>query len=147
MPKVDASTQTTNHGQSILQVEILFQHDTYYLPGGDLFIRIDDTIFQIHAYFLTRESTIWRHVVETNRRGRTVNDPIKLGIHIPCAPPPTIDIFAHFLWVFYNPTYYNYTATRETWSEIYILALKWEFKEIQLARNHEIGPTRNGRNI
>ena len=129
---VNVSTQTTKdiHHSSI---KILFQHNTYYLPEGDLFIKIDNILFCVHTYFFTRESIIWRNILETTHRGWSINDLIEIGIHIPYSTTATVKLFAHFLWVFYNPTYYKYTTTREIWDQIYnyALLLNWEFDKIQ----------------
>ena len=36
----------------------------YYLPGGDLYILIDNTMFRVHRYFLTRDSDTIRCKLE-----------------------------------------------------------------------------------
>ena len=58
--------------------------DKYYLPGGDLYILIDDTMFQVHHYFLTRNSGTIRCKLEAAEldkdapTGATRTDPICL---------------------------------------------------------------------
>ena len=44
----------------------LRHHPNYYLPGGDLFIQIDDALFCVHSYFFIRESSRWLHFLRTS---------------------------------------------------------------------------------
>ena len=61
--------ETTTHLNS--PAPIITNHQEYYLPGGDLFIKVDNILFCVHAYFFIQESTIWRNILRMNRRGRT----------------------------------------------------------------------------
>ena len=130
LSKTTMSTGTTEqiitHPKSVI-----VNHSEYYLPGGDLSIQANDTLFWVHKYFFIRESTIWRNVIGMTRRGRTATDPVKLGTHILCSTIPTPDSFAHFLWVFYNPVYSKYITTKGIWTQMYTYALNWGFNEIQ----------------
>src|SRR5271163_2665926 len=49
---------------------IIETHIDYYLPGGDLFIQVDTTIFHVHSYFFNRESQDCRNLIEHTVRGR-----------------------------------------------------------------------------
>ena len=93
----------------------LRRHPNYYLPGGDLFIQINDTLFCIHSYFFIRESTRWLHFLRHTTQGRHTHDPIVLSHEFNISPPPTPQTFALFLWVFYNPYYCVYDVSIPTW--------------------------------
>lgn len=110
---------------------IIQNHRVYYFPSGNLFIRIDSTLFRIHSHFFTRESDLWRNLLGTTTQGRTANNPIDLVNQLPCDPTPTAETFANFLWVFYNPRYGIYETTEETWAIIYEHAYCWHFLEVQ----------------
>ena len=38
--------------------EPIILSNKYYLPGGDLYILIDNTMFWVHRYLITRDSTM-----------------------------------------------------------------------------------------
>jgi len=102
----------------------------YYLPGGDLYVQIDNTLFRIHSYFLIRESFIWRHLLRGNTIGRTQRDPVILRDTLPIPSFTTPDTFAEFLWIFYNPMYSVYQAPSETWFTILSYAITWGMDNI-----------------
>jgi hypothetical protein len=110
---------------------VMQNHPDYYLPGGDLFIRVDTTLFRVHRLFFIRESDLWRNLLGSISQGQTANNPIDLIHQIPCDPTPTAETFASFLWVFYNPQYSIYETTEETWTVIFEQAYCWHFREIQ----------------
>ena len=81
----------------------------YYLPGGDLYILIDDTMFRVHRYFLTRDSDTIRcklEAAELNKdapTGATRTDPICLHDKFTNA-----QTFSLILSIIYNPRYNLY---------------------------------------
>jgi hypothetical protein len=117
---------------------VIRNHPDYYLPGGDLFIKVDNTLFRVHLYFFTRESDLWRNLLGSTTQGRTANHPIDLVQQLNCYPTPTADTFANFLWVFYNPRYSIYNATQEVWEKIHDHAVGWHFREIERLSWREI---------
>jgi hypothetical protein len=106
----------------------LRRHPNYYLPGGDLYIQVNDTLFRIHSYFFIRESFVWRGFFQQNRqntRGRDLHNPIRLIGDLPVPLLTTSDTFADFLWVFYNPLYSLYRAPSQIWLNIMSYAIIW----------------------
>jgi len=93
----------------------LRRHPNYYLPGGDLYIQVVDTLFRVHSYFFIRESMLWQHILRNTTQGLRVHDPIILHHEFEITPFPTADSFAQLLWVFYNPYYYVYDVSVATW--------------------------------
>ncbi|KAH8996794.1 hypothetical protein EDB92DRAFT_1942404 [Lactarius akahatsu] len=99
------------------------RHELYFFPDGDTIIRVEDSVFRIHRFFLTRESNyFWSMFLTT----------------VPCRVPPgssesnpvvlsgaTSEAFADLLWVFYNH------ATLEKWMRILALARKWGFFRVE----------------
>jgi len=108
----------------------LRRHPNYYLPGGDLFIQIDDTMFRVHSYFFIRESSLWLYLLRTITRGRTLHDPIILSTEFHITPTPTPQTFAQFLWIFYNPYYGVYDVSISTWWNIEVYAACWTMNNI-----------------
>jgi len=105
------------------------RHMVYFIPEGDITIKVDDTVFRIHRYFLIKESKHFRSM---------------LIPAIPCRDPPgssetnpvvledaESEAFADLLWVFYNPKYSIYTATVDKWKRILNLAQQWSFIEVE----------------
>ena len=84
-------------------------HSTYYLPGGDLYIIIQNIIFCIHCYFFKCDSPRFKEWFDTSNgtpsqpNGRTLSTAFILDNIQP-------DEFADFLWVFYNPTHSLYNT-------------------------------------
>src|SRR5271155_2022952 len=107
-----ASSSTTRPNSPNLPIH---NHIEYYLPGGDLFILVDNTLFRIHSYFFRRESQNWRNLLGTTTTGRMADAPLILNDEFPLCPPATPSLFTNFLWVFYNPRYSIYEASSATW--------------------------------
>ena len=129
-----ASSSTTRPNSPNLPVH---NHIEYYLPGGDLFILVDNTLFRVHSYFFRRESQNWRNLLGTTTTGRTADAPLILNDEFPLRPPATPSLFANFLWVFYNPRYSIYEASSATWRQIQLYAIHWRMDQIQdLAYRH-----------
>ena len=80
---------------------LIHNHHEYYLPGGDLFLLSDATLFRVHSYFFTRESRFWHNLLGNTSKGREANNPIDLHIDTPFVLPPiTAEHFASFLGYF-----------------------------------------------
>ena len=108
----------------------LTRHPNFYLPGGDLFIQIDTTLFAVHQYFFIRESSRWLHFLRNTTRGRTAREPIILIDEFSISPLPTVDDFATFLWVFYN-LYYSYRDVPvRTWWTIEVYASYFQMRNV-----------------
>ena len=103
----------------------IYRSRHYYLPGGDLYVQVDNTLFRIHSYFLIRESFIWQSFLRGNTMGWTPRNPIQLVDTLPIPLSTTPDTFADFLWIFYNPLYSIYQAPSEVWFNILPYAITW----------------------
>ena len=108
----------------------LSQHPDYYLPGGDLFIQINDTLFSIHRYFLIRKSIRWVEFLCHTTQGTSTNDPIILVESFEIVPIPTVESFSKFLWVFYNPDYSYLNTPVETWWTIEAYATYFQMESV-----------------
>src|SRR5271155_3184759 len=122
------SSSTTRPNSPTLPVH---NHIEYYLPGGDLFILVDDTLFRVHSYFFRRESQNWRNLLGTTTTGRTGDAPLILNNEFALRPPATPSLFTNFLWVFYNPWYSIYEASSATWRQIQLYAIHWCMNQVQ----------------
>ncbi|KAH9042763.1 hypothetical protein EDB85DRAFT_2271580 [Lactarius pseudohatsudake] len=112
----------------------VMRHGVYFLFEGDIIIRVEDSIFRVHRYFLTRESTHFRSLFSSSYRdppGTTEANPVVLE-------DATSEAFADFLWVFYNPEYSIYIATPEKWQRILALAQKWKFIQVEKLCEREL---------
>src|SRR5271156_4606475 len=85
------SSSTTRPNSPNLPIH---NHIEYYLPGGDLFILVDDTLFRIHSYFFHRESQNWQNLLGTTTTGRAPNAPLIFKNEFPLRPPATPSLFA-----------------------------------------------------
>ncbi|KII95518.1 hypothetical protein PLICRDRAFT_97435 [Plicaturopsis crispa FD-325 SS-3] len=112
------------------------RHDTYFLPDGNIIFRIENTLFNVHRFFLTRDSSFFRDLlsfyVGPGLDSFPLHDPIALdGIH-------SID-FECLLGIFYPRDYGTYTATTvEEWTSILNLAALWEFDSIKALAIREL---------
>lgn len=133
------------------QVGSVTRHETYYIPSGDVVFQVENTLFRVHRYFFERESAPFRDMLSLpmpggqnsntgsdkgkspsrQPEGTTDESPINL-------PQVTSDDFASLLWVFYNPTYYQYNQPIETWASILHLAHRWDFPSIRALAFHEL---------
>ncbi|KAH8996800.1 hypothetical protein EDB92DRAFT_2035912 [Lactarius akahatsu] len=103
------------------------RHGVYFLHDGNIIIRVEDSVFRIHRYFLTRESQHFRSLFNVPYRdppGTSEANPVVLD-------DVTSEAFADFLWIFYNDKYSIYTATPEKWQRILALAQKWKFGQVE----------------
>ncbi|KAH9965393.1 hypothetical protein BC827DRAFT_1265398 [Russula dissimulans] len=119
MPGISATTKPSAY--------VSKHHGEYYIEGADLVVRVENTLFCIHRFFLTRDSSYFRDSLKgkpTQGPGSSDNDPLVLDNVL------EVD-FECLLWVFYNPKYSIYNASVEKWSSILKLANKWDFVEVK----------------
>ena len=107
--------------------------DKYYLPGGDLYILIGNTMFQVRQYFLSCDSSTICCKLEAAEldkdapTGAMRTNPICLHDKFTNA-----QTFFLILSIIYNPQYNLYDRyTRCNWFNILYIAVSWEFQEIQ----------------
>ncbi|KAI5122321.1 hypothetical protein M0805_002488 [Coniferiporia weirii] len=117
------------------------RHDEYYIPDGDVVLKVEKTPFRVHRYFLVRESPVFRDMLSLPPPSNKVLEGASDGnpIHLPQVKATE---FAHFLWVFYNPKYSVYDAPLDTWIAILQLAHRWEFAEVRELVFRELGRMR-----
>ncbi|KXN87077.1 Programmed cell death protein 6 [Leucoagaricus sp. SymC.cos] len=108
-------------------------HPDYWIPGGDLYLRVEQTLFRVHSYFFIRESKHWKDQLvgpispgdEPLKKGQGEKEAIVID-------EEKVEDFAQFLWVFYNDTYGNYSkASPDQWKAIMHFAAKWGFNEVK----------------
>ena len=114
----------------------------YYLPGGDLYILIQDTMFRIHRYFFWRDSALFRaqieqceaHIDDPTQTGTTRSDAIMFFNNFYTTPRT----FTRFLSIIYNPRYSLYDGyTQQDWNDVLVIATAWGFREItRIALQH-----------
>ncbi|KAF8802654.1 hypothetical protein BYT27DRAFT_7112049 [Phlegmacium glaucopus] len=108
----------------------LTKHDTYYIAGGDLCFLVENMCFRVHRYFFERESTYFIGKLAMpaspgqQPQGTQDGNAILLE-HV------TVEEFARFLWVFYNPRYSLYDATVSDWEIVLKLSVRWGFPEVK----------------
>jgi hypothetical protein len=113
------------------------RHNQYYITGADLIVLVEDTLFRIHRYFLTRDSAHFRNELPSPpspgdlSKGSSDNNPLVLNDVL------KVD-FERLLWVFYNPKYSLYDAGIEEWISVLKLAHKWDFIEAKALAIREI---------
>jgi len=112
-------------------------HSQYYITGADLIVRVEDTLFRIHRYFLTRDSAHFRNKLPhppspgDSFTGSSDNNPLVLEDALKVE-------FERFLWVFYNPKYSLYDASVEEWTSVLKLAHQWDFIEVKALAIREL---------
>ncbi|KAF5322628.1 hypothetical protein D9619_002071 [Psilocybe cf. subviscida] len=105
------------------------RHPTYYINDGDVHIRAGDTLFRVHSFFLRRDSHVFALMLNepiapnVPRPGSSDSNPIVIS---ESTSPFEL---AKFLWVFYNETYSDYTATTAEWTSILKIACEYDFVE------------------
>ena len=105
-------------------------YSTYYLPGGDLYIIIQNIVFRLHHYFFECDSPWFKEWFDTSDgtpsqpNGKTLSTAFILDDIQP-------DKFTDFLWVFYNPTYSLYnTKSCCQWFGILKVAELYSFQSV-----------------
>ncbi|KAA1470439.1 hypothetical protein DENSPDRAFT_699324 [Dentipellis sp. KUC8613] len=106
------------------------RHPQYYLEGGDVVFRVEDTLFRLHSYFFLRESPWFRqklpHPGSPGQKVKGCSDDAPFVLDDAFS-----DDFARFIWVFYNPKYSFRGVTVEDWVSILKLAHQWGFDEVK----------------
>ncbi|KAI9441498.1 hypothetical protein H4582DRAFT_1933096 [Lactarius indigo] len=107
----------------------VMRHTVYFFRDGDIMIRVEDTVFCVHRFFLTRESNHFRSMFITGAPyrdppGSSEANPVMLN-------DATSSAFADLLWVFYNDEYSIYRADLEKWTRILGLAQQWGFVKVE----------------
>jgi len=126
------SEHITNHNS-----ERALRHHEYYIEGADLIIRVENTLFRVHRFFLKRDSAYFRiklpHPPSPGdvTKGSSDNNPLDLEDAL------TVD-FERLLWVFYNPKYSIYDATTEEWTSILKLSHQWDLIEVKALAIREL---------
>jgi len=117
--------------------ERVVRHMDYYITGGDVVFRVENTLFRVHRYFFTRDSAFFRDKLPHPpppgefTKGSSDGNPFVLE--------DTLKIdFERLLWVFYNPLYSIYEGSVEEWSSILKLAHQWEFVEVKVFALREL---------
>ncbi|KAF9479393.1 hypothetical protein BDN70DRAFT_696162 [Pholiota conissans] len=107
------------------------RHQEYFLPGGDLYLQVDNVLFRIHKFFFERDSAHFRTLLDspvapnTTRSGSSETKPIAIRNSSPSE-------FAKFLFIFYNPKYSDYTDfDTADWTCVLKIACEHEFVEVQ----------------
>ena len=115
--------------------EPIVNSDHYYLPGGDLYILIQDTMFRIHHYFFMHDSALFQariehckaYIDDPTQTGTTRSDTIMFFNNFYTTPRT----FTCFLSIIYNPRYSLYDGyTQQDWNDILVIATAWGFREI-----------------
>ena len=102
-------------------------HSMYWLPGGDLYIIIQNIAFHVHHYFFEQDSPQFKTWSDNSDstlsqpNGRTLSTAFILDDIQP-------NEFTNFLWVFYNPTHSLYnTKSHRQWLGILKVAELYTF--------------------
>ncbi|TFK74676.1 hypothetical protein BDN72DRAFT_833205 [Pluteus cervinus] len=105
------------------------RHPEFGVSGGDLYLQVRDHLFQVHRFFLERDSPRFRGMLAT---------PATPGLDIRGTNPNSAilieedpDHWALLMKVFYNPQYSLYDFTFQQWTIILGLAIKWRFDAIR----------------
>ena len=101
----------------------LVRHHQYYIPGGDLYIQVQNVLFRMHSYFLIRESDEFRKLLLENSQQSYNGLSPSYPLFLPDTDPETL---ANILWVFYNPK-----LSIDKWNSILKFATRWGFPEIK----------------
>jgi len=104
-------------------------HEKYYIPGGDLFIVVEKILFRVDSYFFQRESNEFAELITPASPGaQPQGSDVSTAIILDAL---SVEDFAKFLWVFYNPLYSLYNAAVEDWEVILTLSDRWSFPEVK----------------
>ena len=106
----------------------LTRHHQYYLPSGDLYIQVENILFQVHSYFFTRESTEFSTLIQNDTNQSYNGSSPSLPLFLPTVTPDTL---AKILWVFYNLKLSIYEASYKDWTTILGFAVEWGFPKIE----------------
>ncbi|KAI9511475.1 hypothetical protein F5148DRAFT_325776 [Russula earlei] len=128
MPGVTGTTKST--------ADTSLRHSKYYIDGADLVLRVANTLFRVHRFFLTRDSKHFEdklpHSFGKPPKHSLDDDPLVLDDDV-----LEVD-FERLLWVFYNPKYSIYNGSIDKWISILKLAHKWDFIEVKALAVREL---------
>jgi len=121
----------------VTESQQLTNDSSFFLDDGNIIFRVENTLFNVHRYFFICDSPIFRDMLslppgEGPIEGTSISSPIVL--EQVKAPDFTL-----LLWMFYNPTFTNYSATVESWCAILALADKWQMDTIREVAFQELG--------
>ena len=114
----------------------------YFLPGGDLYILVDSTMFRIHQYLLAHDSETIHcklEIAESDPKdseytGNVQTNPLFLQDQF--TNPHTFHLL---LSIIYNPWYNIYEGyTRYDWFDILYITISWGFQEIEWLAMYQI---------
>ncbi|KAH9938542.1 uncharacterized protein B0H18DRAFT_18687 [Fomitopsis serialis] len=104
------------------------QHSEFYFADGNAIFLVEDVLFNVHRYFLHRDSPVFRDLFLLPQRGggegQVDNNPIRLD------GTRSIDM-ERFLSILYPPRIGHYDLkTTDEWASVLELAHKWQFDSI-----------------
>ncbi|KAH9833512.1 uncharacterized protein C8Q71DRAFT_860308 [Rhodofomes roseus] len=105
------------------------RHERYYFDDGNVIFLVEDTLYNVHRYFLKRDSPVFQTMFSqpsgTSGEGESDDNPITLeGIK-------SAD-FANFLSCIYPSNLgQGDLTTYEEWSAALELAVRWEFNSVR----------------
>ncbi|TFY61353.1 hypothetical protein EVJ58_g4560 [Rhodofomes roseus] len=105
------------------------RHERYYFDDGNVIFLVEDTLYNVHRYFLKRDSPVFQTMFSqpsgTSGEGESDDNPITLeGIK-------SAD-FANFLSCIYPLNLWQGDLTTyEEWSAALELAVRWEFNSVR----------------
>ncbi|KLO19846.1 hypothetical protein SCHPADRAFT_992456 [Schizopora paradoxa] len=127
----DMSTTTANSFKDAVS-ERPRRHEKYYIATGDA---VDNTLFRVHQYFFTRESTYFQSIFSSaNFKSGLIGTSDAHPIIIYDAASTD---FARLLWIFYNDAY-SYDASDEVWCSVLRIAHKWRFDKVKALAASEL---------
>ena len=106
-------------------------HSTYWLPGGDLHVIINNIAFHIYHYFFKQNSSIFKSWLKEG--DNTTFHPSGTSTATAFIPDDVSpEAFTDLLWVFYNPTYLLCnTKTCNQWFGILHIAEHYTFNGVR----------------
>jgi len=118
------------------------RHDRFYFDDGNTIFLVEETLFNVHRYFLKRDSPVFQDMFSMHSdEGRTDDKPILLG------GTKSVD-FACLLACLY-PSFIGEidVLQAEEWAAVLDLAVKWQFDSVcklavkQMTWTHVDSPT------
>ena len=101
----------------------LVRHHQYYIPGGDLYIQVQNILFHMHSYFFIQESDEFRKLLLENSQQPYNRLSPSYPLFLPDTDPETL---ANIL-----PKLSIYDASIDKWNSILRFATMWGFSEIE----------------
>ena len=113
-----------------LEPKEISMHSTYWLPGGDLHIIIQNIAFCVHHYFFEQDSPQFKTWFNNSDGTPSQLDrkTLSTALILDDIQP---EEFSDFLWVFYNPTHSLYnTKSHCQWFRILKVAELYTFQSV-----------------